>query len=112
MQENEVSLTFDQVKNVLLVFKKVPITQRITEYSGPTDVMTLSNGMQVGRLSTRTANPYGYPMFLIGNKQVNPCSKPGSQYLKAFMNCLDEHDRRIVEKIAAVVEVEKLSNGK
>jgi len=105
---NTTSLCLKAVKRVV----DHRITREITEYSGAVDVCTLSNGIQVGRLSTRIANPYAYSMVVVGAFALNPCGPYGKAALLRLYSCLCLEDCSIVAKIAYAVQMERVSTGK
>jgi hypothetical protein len=87
------------------------VTCEITAFSGPRDVCTLSNGMQVGRLTCESPERYFYPMLLIGNLAIAPEGPKGSVTLKDFLACLNTIDADIVLGIAAKVIAERVKRN-
>ena len=88
------------------------VTQEITDYSYPQDVCTLSNGMQVGRLSNRGGDSYNWACVLVGNLKLNPTGPYGKAALTRLYGCLLPEDCTIVAKIVYKVQMEYVSSGK
>jgi len=99
---NTTSLCLKAVKRVV----DHRITREITEYSGAVDVCTLSNGIQVGRLSTRIRDPHAYAMFIVGNFAINPTGPYGKAALSRLYACLCPEDCTTVTKIVLCVQNE------
>ena len=102
------SLSMTAIKDV--VDRRV--TQEITDYSYPQDVCTLSNGMQVGRLSNRGGDSYNWACVLVGNLKLNPTGRYGKAALTRLYGCLCPEDCTIVAKIVYKVQMEYVSSGK
>ena len=110
MADIAVSLDYECVYKVLACWRYY-ITKEITKWFDPVDVVTLSNGIEVGRISTQTAIPYTYPMLLIGNCCISPSTR-GKEAIQAFIGCLNEVDAGIVNTLMFKITYEReLSSG-
>jgi hypothetical protein len=79
------------------------MTKLITGYSDPRDVCTLTNGMQVGRLTCDGLRGYAYPMLLLGNLQIAPEGTKGKVIFDDFLAFLCPADVEIMRRLAAKV---------
>ena len=88
------------------------VTPVITDYSYVQDKCTLSNGIQVGRLSGHGMDSYNWSCVLVGNLKLNPTGPYGKAALTRLYGCLCPEDCTIVAKIVYKVQMEYVSSGK